>query len=344
MDVPIVSIRRRRRALSVALCPLVLAALAGGGVVHGQAAETDVQREHVYRTTGARIAVGRSVEVHRDEEVRDAVVVIGGSVRVDGRVRHGIVVVGGNVELGPEALVNGDVVLIGGTLTRADGARLYGGVSDVNFGDWPRWSVGLRFWPWIELSDATRWIGLAGAVFRVSVLAVLMGMILLVARGPVARVARAAAAEPGRAMAIGLAAEILFVPALIIGSIALAITIVGIPFLLLLLPLTLVASLVALLLGFTALACRVGEWIEDRLGWRPRSALAATALGLLVIVGPTLLSRALGVAPEPLRWAAFGLLVTGIVIEFLVWTMGLGATLMTSFGRKATVPPAIPVV
>ncbi|MFN2447088.1 MAG: hypothetical protein ABR606_16100 [Vicinamibacterales bacterium] len=334
------STSRRRRLVAAAFCALGLM-LVGSSGARGQTADSDAPKPRIYRTTGARIAVGRSIAVHRDEEVRDAVVVVGGSVRVDGRVRDGIVVVGGNVELGPEAQVDGDVVLLGGTLTRADGARLYGGVSDLTFGDWPRWSVGLRFWPWIELSDAARWIGLAAAVLRVSVLAVLMGIVLLVARGPVARVARAAAAEPARAMAVGLAAEILFVPALVIGSIALAITIVGIPIVLLLLPLTFAASLVALLLGFTALACRVGEWIEDRLGWRLHSALAATALGLLVIVGPTLLSRALGVAPEPLRWAALGLLILGVAVEFLVWTMGLGATLMTSFGRRATTPPAI---
>jgi hypothetical protein len=172
---------------------------------------------------------------------------------------------------------------------------------------------------------------------------VLMGLIVLVARAPVARVGRAAADEPARAMLIGLAAEILFVPALVIGSVALAVTIIGIPLLMILLPLTIAASLIALLLGFTALACQVGEWIEDRLGWRIHSALAATALGLLVIAGPTLLSRALGIAPEPLRFAGFTLLVAGLVIEFVVWTMGLGATLMTGFGRRSITPPPVPV-
>jgi hypothetical protein len=131
---------------------------------------------------------------------------------------------------------------------------------------------------------------------------------------------------------------------LIIGSIALTLTIIGIPLLVLLLPLTLIASLAALLLGFTALACRLGEWIEDRLGLRFHSALTATALGLLVIVGPSLLSRALGVAPEPVRYSAFGLLVAGGAVEFVVWTIGLGATLMTGFGRRALTPPPLPSV
>jgi hypothetical protein len=296
----------------------------------------------VYRTTGTRIAVGRDVHIARDEEVRDAVAVVGGSLRVDGIVRDGIAVIGGNVELGPEARVDGDVVLVGGTLQRADGSRLYGSVSDVSFGAWPEWSVSLRFWPWVELHEVGRWLGLAGAIVRVAALTLLAAFIVVVARARVARVAGAAAAQPGRAMLIGLVAEVLFLPVLIIGSLALALTIIGIPLLVLLLPLTLLASLVALLLGFTALSCRVGEWIEARLGWTVSSALAATVLGLLVIVGPTLVSRLLGVAPEPLRVAAFGLLVTGLIIEFLVWTIGLGATLMTGFGRWAPPPPPIP--
>ena len=52
-----------------------------------------------------------------------------------------------------------------------------------------------------------------------------------------ARIGRAAAAEPGRAFLLGLAAEILFVPALIIGSIGLIVTIIGIPLVAILVPL-----------------------------------------------------------------------------------------------------------
>jgi hypothetical protein len=70
-----------------------------------------------YRLTGSRIAVGQDVVVSRDEEVSDAVVVIGGSLRVEGRVRDGILVVGGDVHLSPSADVTGDVALVGGTMT-----------------------------------------------------------------------------------------------------------------------------------------------------------------------------------------------------------------------------------
>jgi hypothetical protein len=176
---------------------------------------------------------------------------------------------------------------------------------------------------------------------RVSLLAALMVIVLLIARAPVARVGRAAAAAPIRAAVVGLAAEVLFLPLLLVGSIGLGITIIGLPLVFLLVPMAFLVALVALLLGYTALACRLGEWLEDRLGWRPRSAYLATALGLLLIVLPTLLARLLGVAPEPLRMAAFGVLVAGVAAEFLIWTIGLGATLMTGFGRWNSTPPPL---
>jgi len=294
-----------------------------------------------YRLTGTRVAVARDVHVDRDEQVTDGLAVLGGSARVDGRVEDGILVVGGDLHLGPNAEVHGDVVLVGGTLIRDQGARLAGAVSYVSFGDWSRRTGLFGWWPRIELGDAGRWLGLAATLVRVSILALFMLLILLVARGPVARVGRAAAAEPVRAAVVGLAAEVLFLPVVLVFSIALGLTIVGLPFVFLLVPIVTLVAVVALLLGFTALACRLGEWLEDRLGWRPRSAVLATALGTFVILTPTLAARLMGVAPEPLRLAAFGMLAAGALAEFIVWTIGLGATLMTGFGRWNTAPPPL---
>ena len=298
-------------------------------------------RATTYRLTGTRVAIGQDVLVAADEEIVDGVVVIGGSLRVEGRVREGAVVVGGDVRLTPTAEVEGDLVLVGGTLIRDQGARVAGAVSYVAVSEWWR-RIGVFDWrPGLEFGEFGRWLSLAATLFRLTLLGALMVLVLLIARAPVARVGRAAAAEPVRAAIVGLAAEVLFLPLLLVGSIALGITIIGLPLIFVLVPLALLAALVALLLGYTALACRLGEWLEDRLGWRPRSAYLATTLGLLLIIAPTLLARLLGVAPEPLRMAAFAVLITGVIAEFLVWTIGLGATLLTGFGRWNTTPPPL---
>jgi hypothetical protein len=303
--------------------------------------DTDTPATRSYRTTGSRIAVGRSVVIERDEEVRDAVIVFGGDVRIEGRVRDGILAVGGNVELGPESDVRGDVTLVGGTLMRSPGARLSGAVNNVAFGNlWPGW-FSVR-WGNVESRQFWSWLGLAAATARVSILAVLMAFILLTARARVARVGRAAAAEPGRALLVGLAAEVLFVPLLGIASIVLAFTIIGIPLAVVLAPIAIMFGIAAMLLGFTALACRLGEWLEDRLRLRVPSAIFATALGLLIIVGPAFIARLFATTPWPLGTFAIALLAVGAIVEFGVWTMGLGATLMTGFGRWSTSPPPIP--
>lgn len=305
------------------------------GASAAQPSASGVGQAPVYHVIGSRIAVGRDLHVAANEEVTDAVVVIGGSLRVDGRVRDGILVVGGDVHLGPTADVRGDVALVGGQITRESQSRLLGSVSYVSFGEWGR-LVNFHWWPALDFGGLGRWLGLAATIARISILAALMLVILLVARAPVARVGRAAAAEPFRAAVVGFAAEVLFIPLVLIFSLALGITVIGLPLVALLIPFAILTAVTALLLGYTALACRLGEWAESRLGWKPHSAVVATAVGLLLIVAPTLLARTLDVAPAPLHALAFALLIAGAVVEFVVWTIGLGATLLTGFGRFNT--------
>lgn len=326
-----------------ALLTLVLAGLVAPVVVFAQPAENPADVT-TYKLTGARIAIGQDVRVERDEEVTDAAVVILGSLTVEGRVRDGIVVVGGDLHLGAASDVRGEIVLVGGKLTRDAGAHQVGSINYVSFGEWSRFAT--AWFPSISfggLGGFRHWLNLAGTLAWFSVLGMLMALMLIVARAPVARVGRAAAAEPIRAAVIGLAAEIFFVPFLIAASIALAITIIGIPFIAILVPIAIAVAAFSMVLGYTAIACRLGEWLEDRLGWQPGNAFVSTALGFFLIIGPTLAARLMGIAPQPIRFGAFVLLMAGLTIEFLVWTTGLGAAIMTGLGRWHTAPPPITV-
>lgn len=292
-----------------------------------------------YRLTGTRIAFGQDIRIERDEEVTDAAIVVGGSLDIEGRVRDGVVVVGGNLHLASTADVRGDVVLVGGTITRDPGAQLTGGVNYVSFGEWSRRNFG--WWPSVRFGEVGRWLSLAGTVARISVLGVLMAMMLIVARAPVARVGRAALAEPLRALVIGLVAEIFFVPLLVAASIGLVLTIIGIPFVAVLVPIAIVILVFAFVLGFTALACRVGEWIEDRLGWQPGNAFVATAIGFFVLLTPSMVARIVDVSSIGVAPISFLLVTIGLTVEFIAWTMGLGAAIITGLGRWYTVPPPI---
>lgn len=317
-----------------ALLTVVLAGFLSQGAVAAQVTEPTT-----YRLTGTRVALAQDVHIERDEEVTDVAVVVGGSLVVDGRVRDGIVVVGGNLRLTATSDVRGDIMLVGGQLQRDEGARHAGSVNYISFGDWSRRTFG--FFPTFDFGDYGRWLSLAGTFARVSLLAVLMMVVLVIARPAVARSGRAAVAEPVRAGLVGLAAEIFFVPFLVAASIGLAITIVGIPFVALLVPVALVIAVFALVLGFTSLACRLGEWVEDRLGWQPGNAFIATTIGFVLIMGPTIAARLIGVGSEALHPVAFALLVMGLSVEFAAWTIGLGGTILTGLGRWHTVPPPI---
>ena len=320
-------------------CCLLMSAALGLLVPASASASAQSTEPTTYRLTGTRLAFGQDIRIERDEEVTDAAIVIGGSLDVDGRVRDGVVVVGGNLHLSSTADVRGDVVLVGGTLTRDPGARLTGGVDYISFGEWSRRNF--AWLPTVRFGEFGRWLSLAGTLARVSVLGVLMAMMLVVARARVARVGRAALAEPLRAFVIGLAAEIFFVPFLVAAAIGLAMTIIGIPFVAILVPIAIVVAMFAFVLGFTALACRIGEWIEDRLGWQPGNAFVATAIGFVVLLAPTLLARFVDVTSDGVTPIRFTMMAIGLGVEFLAWTTGLGAAIITGLGRWYTVPPPI---
>jgi len=105
----------------------------------------------------------------------------------------------------------------------------------------------------------------------------------------------------------------------------------------LLVPIAIVIAVFALVLGFTSLACRLGEWVRNAWG----NAFIATAVGVFLIMGPTLAARLIGVGPDALRPLAFVILMVGLAVEFLAWTVGLGVAILTGLGRWHTVLPPI---
>jgi hypothetical protein len=321
--------------MRTALLAVVLTAVVSNGTAEAQSPETVT-----YRVTGTRIAVGQDVRIERDEEVREAVIVVGGNLIIDGRVRDGVFVAGGDVHLSSTADVRGDLIVAGGKLTRDAGSRQLGSVSYVSFGEW--WRTNTWWWPSIRFGEVGRWVSLCGTVARISVIGVLMLIMVAIGRAAVARTGRAAFHEPGRAFLIGLATEIFFVPFLVVASIGLAITIIGIPFVALLVPIAVLLLVFAFVLGFTSLACRLGEWVEDRLGWQPGNAFIATSIGFVILLAPTLVARFMYFAPFG-STIGYALLAVGFAVEFIAWTIGLGAAIITGLGRWYTAPPPITV-
>ena len=170
------------------------------------------------RSSGDRVRVFGDVVVNEGEEVSGQVVAVLGSVRIDGEVGHQVVAVLGTVDLGPHAVVHGDVVTVGGRLRRAPGAQSRGAVTEVSLGDLGRGST----CPWLDgwgpfqfggFGPVTR---LIGTTFRFVLLALVACLALVVARRAVEGSAQRVADDPVRTTLVGLAAWVLFVPVFVL--------------------------------------------------------------------------------------------------------------------------------
>lgn len=310
-----------------------------------------IERER-YRRGGARVRIGGDVWVRADENVGDAVVAIFGSAHVDGRVDGDVVAVGGRVVLGPRADVRGNAVSIGGGVDRDPGARIQGDLTEVRIGS-PSFGPFIRVLPWHDW----RWFGrpfggaaaLFGSLMRMAVLGLLVTMIVAFGGRAVRRVGGMAAADPWRSALAGLAAQIFFFPLLVVTIIVLAVSIIGIP-LLLLVPFGLLAVLFGLILGFAGVGWALGQAVGRRAGGTGPGLFVSLVLGLTLIWALTVIARFVGLAGGPVHLAAGAILVAGFVIEYAAWTVGLGAVLLSRFGRRGaapernagTTPPAVP--
>jgi hypothetical protein len=172
-----------------------------------------------------------------------------------------------------------------------------------------------------------------GTLVRVAVLCLFASLVVLFGRDYVDRAALVATNEPFKAGAVGLAAQILFVPLLVVTIVVLVMTIVGIP-LLLALPLVMLGLAVAWLVGFSGVANRLGSLALHRFGRDDLNPTMVTIVGVLVVMAPVVLSRLVGLGGGVLYPLAVVLLVVGAVTEYVAWTVGLGAIALVRF-RKA---------
>jgi len=303
-----------------------------------------------YRHGGARVRFGGDVTVAEDEAIGDDVVAILGSARVDGRVDGNVVAVAGSVHLGPRANVRGDVTAVGGSVERAEGTVVTGQINEIRIAR-PRFRPLMGVAPWREwdwFGDTVRRpfggsVDLVATLVRVGLVGLLAALMIAVLPAPVRRVADRVVTEPWRAGFVGLAAQLLFVPLLVITVVILAVSIIGIP-LLLLVPFGLVAVAVALVMGFAGAACAVGRWAGQRFGSGMPGLLASLVVGLAVVFALTLIAKFLGMAGLPVRVILSSVLVVGFLVEYVAWTVGLGGVLLSRFGRldAPAIVPSIP--
>jgi hypothetical protein len=187
------------------------------------------------------------------------------------------------------------------------------------------------------------WGGLMGVISLLVTYAVLLGMgvaiVFFDGRRYLEAVADTARQSTVRSFLVGLAGSFLLLPAWILGIVALAISILGIPLLLVWVPLFPVAVTLAVLLGYLAVSHAAGEALAERRfygsDWFQKANsyyYLATGLGLLLV-----LFVAANVVQMAGPWLGFldGLLsFFGIILTWAAATIGFGAVLLTRAGTR----------
>ncbi len=278
---------------------------------------------------GDRIRLGGDASVEESEQVRSLVAIIG-SADVKGLVGQDVVAIGGDVHLGPKAVVRGSVTAIGGRVHADPGAKIDGGTTELSLSN-----SNLRVWLPLDggkegdfnVAIAPDWPRIARYTFGSGILFALCWFVLcagalVVLPTGVSRARAGIAWSPISAFLVGVATQVLFGPALLLIMTALSISVIGIP-LLAAIPVAIFALFLAGLLGFTGVLVAMGE----RLVGRGMPLVALMVGGSLVF--------AIGLSGQYL-WMMRGgastlgvvLAVSGLVIEYLAATFGLGGALI----------------
>ncbi len=299
---------------------------------------------------GDRVRLGGDASVDESEQVHNVVAIIG-SADVKGLVGQDVVAIGGDVHLGPKAVVKGSVTAIGGRVHADPGAKIDGGTTELSLS-----SSNLRVWFPLDngkegdfnVAITPDWPRIARYTFGSGILFALCWFVLcagalVVLPTGVSRAREGIAWSPLSAFLVGVATQVLFGPALLLIMTALSISVIGIP-LLAAIPVAIFALFLAGLLGFTGVLVAMGE----RLVGRGMPLVALMVGGSLVF--------AIGLGGQYL-WMVRGgastvgvvLAVTGLMVEYLAATFGLGGALIAwtilrrrAAAEKASFAPIMP--
>jgi hypothetical protein len=144
----------------------------------------------------------------------------------------------------------------------------------------------------------------------------------------------------GRSIGVGLAANFLSLPAFCIGFVVLLVTIIGIPLLLLYVPLFWIAMVVAATFGAIAVAHAIGERTAEQSGsFAPtrRNAYSYTFTGIAVLLAPMLAAHLLQLTGF-LGWLGGIVHALATLVLWAAATVGFGAVVLTRGGTRAGWP------
>ncbi|HYP42320.1 MAG TPA: polymer-forming cytoskeletal protein [Chloroflexia bacterium] len=275
-------------------------------------------------------------------EVRGNVVVVNGDAEINGTVEGDVTVTTGAVTLGPDSLINGNLLVVSGKLTHQEGYKVEGVVSvlpfplsDANNSVMP---VGPPADPAMDLhneaagpvSRFTRWLSLGMGSLVILLLTVAVAWVM---PGRVRVASVTLESVPGPSIVVGMIAALVFMPVVAALSLVLVVTVIGT----VLIPVLVGGVLLALLFGLVVISQWLGKRVYDtsRQGaaYEVPPTLVQVLLGMAVLLSSTLLPAAF--LPS---WVAF--ILGGLL--YVAACVGLGATILCRFGTLAPPRPSRP--
>ena len=308
------------------------------------------------------LKIGENVFVGAGEEMVGDLVLVDGDLEVGGLIDGDVVLTGGTVRLLEGGEITGDLRIANGSLEDSGGSvggslltLDTGSLVDKNQADLEALrreleseirrdieasiDIGKRrpnaFFGFLG-NVGSAIAGLLENLVTFLILAILGVLAVHFQRERLEVVATTAYRAPIRSGVVGLAGGFFIAPVWIVGIIALAITIIGIPVLLAWVPLFPILAGVAILLGFLAVARNVGEWVAEQeyrgLEWiRGSNMFYSVVAGVGALLLPT-------IAASVSRILGFGILTNllgfaGSMVVFLAGAVGFGAVLLTRGGK-----------
>jgi hypothetical protein len=288
---------------------------------------------------GVHLRILRDYQLDAGATANEPVVVLGGSATINGHAMDDVVVIGGRLRLGPTAVVDGDVFTAGHDADIDPGAQVKGKI-DQAVVDVPR--IGNIGWGPLHVPSGVWSFASLGAMsMRLGMVLTISLLLTLIAPGWIRSMAGRASSTASSGF-LGFLVEVLFVPALLIVSIALIISVVGIP-LLAGIPFVIAGGALLWIAGFASVAVSLGARLRGSSGDQTSVPFLDLLTGFLAISAVTIFAHFAALTPGVLGPFSWMLHTTGLVIEYVAWTIGLGAALSTVFaGRRLASPPPLP--
>jgi hypothetical protein len=258
-------------------------------------------------------------------DVQGDAAVFGGNIKNKGLIKGDLFVAGGTVALDSGSVVEGEISMIGGSVNRDTNAVVKGEIKSIDIGQLnkvlPRIATALRFpgkfsgMPGVPWFPARHIFGAFITLAALVVFYVLDLLVFVIFPKAIDHIVEKIQYNVWVSVACGVGIEILYVPLIVL----FAVSIIGIP----IIPLFILAVLVGLLFGSTAISMIIGERMKKGFNWQVENRIGIFSLGWIAIM----IIPLLGAFLRDISILGPIVFALGLIIIYVTNTIGLGGVL-----------------